>query len=490
VKSLKISLKAEIVLGAVLILIAALRIPTLFEPYWYGDEGIFAAVANGILNHQTLYTQIWDNKPPLIYLTYASVFKFFGPSMFALRATAAIFVVATGYLIFEIARHTLGLKRAFMALVIFTFLQAQIALEANLALTEIFLIFYTTLAFWVYVRFRERKMLRPYFLAGIALGVGFMYKQVGALDAAALGFFVLFAEKGAIKKDFLLTAGFLVPAAIVALVTISNQTFQDFIFAAFTYYRIYLKEGPGLPPMFGVLKVLPVLLTLAYFLYLKKAKQSLRIELLFLIWLSFAILGSLFSGRPYGHYLVQTLPAISLSVASIRFSKQFRSVGSLATFTTWGAIAIILILAFSTFISHNDPLKFGYWRNFLTYAKGDMSHKAYSDTFDRNAAKLDMAANYLKLKGASGQYLYIWGEYAWLYPTSGAINSSKYVTSFHVFGIPTGRDEVSAELKAHEPLFIVVAPNNIGYFDQLSRLINTKYKLDIIIDDVQIYRKI
>lgn len=489
-KSLKISLKAEILLGAILILIAALRIPTFFEPYWYGDEGIFAAVANGILNHQTLYTQAWDNKPPLIYLTYASIFKFFGPTMFALRATTAVFVVATGYLIFEIARHALGLRRAFVALGLFALLQAQITLEANLALTEMFLIAFTTLAFWFYIRFGKEKLLKVYFLAGVALGIGFMYKQVGALDAAALGFFILFFEKKPFKKDFILTAGFFLPLTVISIFTIANHTFQEFIFASFTYYRIYLQEGPGLPAIYGVLKVLPILITISYLLYLKKKSHPIKFEMLFVVWLSFSLLGSLLSGRPYGHYLVQIFPALSLALASIHLPKQVRSISNLTIFSIVIVITMVLYFAFSTFIPRNDPLRFGYWKNFASLASGKISYKAYSDTFDKNAATLQLLTNYLKMKGSGGNYLYIWGEYPWLYPTSQSINSSKYVTSFHVFGVPSGRDELMRDLAQREPLFILVTPNNIGNFDQLDYLINSKYKLDIIINDVLVFHKI
>mgnify|MGYP007068844087 FL=1 len=45
-----------------------LRLPSLFEPYWYGDEGIYLTLGLGIRKGLLLYRDIYDNKPPLIYL--------------------------------------------------------------------------------------------------------------------------------------------------------------------------------------------------------------------------------------------------------------------------------------------------------------------------------------------------------------------------------------------------------------------------------------
>ena len=38
-----------------------LRWPSLFEPYWYGDEGIYHAVGMLINSGESLYSGAWDN---------------------------------------------------------------------------------------------------------------------------------------------------------------------------------------------------------------------------------------------------------------------------------------------------------------------------------------------------------------------------------------------------------------------------------------------
>src|SRR4030042_6518387 len=96
------------ILGIMLFIIFILRFPSLFEPYWYGDEGIFAAVGQNLNHGGILYQTAWDNKPPMIYLTYAAIFKTLGVSMFNLRMIALIVVLATATALYEIAQATLG----------------------------------------------------------------------------------------------------------------------------------------------------------------------------------------------------------------------------------------------------------------------------------------------------------------------------------------------------------------------------------------------
>src|SRR3990167_7243647 len=48
-----------------------LRIPSFFEPYYYGDEMIYLALGEGIRQGIPLYLGLHDNKPPLLYITAA-----------------------------------------------------------------------------------------------------------------------------------------------------------------------------------------------------------------------------------------------------------------------------------------------------------------------------------------------------------------------------------------------------------------------------------
>src|SRR6185312_14427008 len=48
------------------------RIPGLADPPWLNDEGVYATVGRALLHGERLYRQVWENKPPAIYLVNAA----------------------------------------------------------------------------------------------------------------------------------------------------------------------------------------------------------------------------------------------------------------------------------------------------------------------------------------------------------------------------------------------------------------------------------
>ncbi|HEY8173900.1 MAG TPA: hypothetical protein VIH21_12510, partial [Dehalococcoidia bacterium] len=132
--------------GGVVLLTLVLRYPSLFEPRWYGDEGIFAAIAQNMRSGRALYSEAWDNKPPLIFFTYAAVQSLFGTSVLALHAVATAVVIATQCALMAVAALLFGIRRALVAGAIFALLMGTPVIEANLAMTETFMILPATLA--------------------------------------------------------------------------------------------------------------------------------------------------------------------------------------------------------------------------------------------------------------------------------------------------------------------------------------------------------
>src|SRR3989338_434230 len=201
-----------LILTLILFVIFLFRLPSLFEPYWYGDEGIFAAVAANLNQGGVLYQTAWDNKPPMIYLTYAAIFKLFGVSMFWLRLVTLALVLATAVVIYEIAKNILGEKRALLAIFIFGFLTSLRIVEGNLALTEIFMILPISLAMFLIVK--RNFDLISIAGAGFLFAIASLYKQVGALEAAAVGIFLFLYTKRFgefLKRGLVLALGFAVP---------------------------------------------------------------------------------------------------------------------------------------------------------------------------------------------------------------------------------------------------------------------------------------
>ena len=88
-----------------LLLLMLLRVPNLFEPYWYGDEGIYLTVGQAIRDGERLYTEIVDHKTPLIYY-FASV-----PNQLSFRALTMLWMIMTTSAFYAVAKKLLSKNR-------------------------------------------------------------------------------------------------------------------------------------------------------------------------------------------------------------------------------------------------------------------------------------------------------------------------------------------------------------------------------------------
>ena len=119
-----------------------LRLPSLFEPYWYGDEGIYEVLGSAIRQGRILYEGIWDNKPPLLYIVYAV----FNGDQFYARLLSLIFGILATITFFFLSRKLFGQRKheqkiAMWTTGIFAVIFALPLIEGNIANSENFMLF-------------------------------------------------------------------------------------------------------------------------------------------------------------------------------------------------------------------------------------------------------------------------------------------------------------------------------------------------------------
>ncbi len=117
-----------------------LRLPSFFEPHWYTDEASYVGVARALLRGRVLYSQIWNNKPPLQSWTIAAEVRLFGASETGLHAltflTGLLALAAVAYA----AARLLGPRRALVATLLCAVALGLPVIDAELALPESLLI--------------------------------------------------------------------------------------------------------------------------------------------------------------------------------------------------------------------------------------------------------------------------------------------------------------------------------------------------------------
>ena len=201
--------------------------------------------------------------------------------------------------------------------------------------------------------------------------------------------------------------------------------------------------------------------------------------------------------------MVQTLPALSLVLATTKFELKKASI----MFGIGIAVFILLLtkLLFPNVFGWNPGNQFKYYGNFLSYVAGSKSLDNYNSFFDGNVNRIMAADDFIKLNGATGKsvysererrsdnndrehmVVYIWGDLPWIYATSDVWNPSRYVTSFHVFGVPNGKAEVMTSLLKNPPIYILKPPRSIGTFAQLENLLEANYTLVSNIEGTDVY---
>ncbi|MEM9869038.1 MAG: glycosyltransferase, partial [Bacteroidota bacterium] len=72
-----------------------IRFPFFFRDYVDRDESTFIIMGQSWVNGHLPYTHLWDLKPPITFLFFASIITIFGKSFIAIRLFGALLVALT-----------------------------------------------------------------------------------------------------------------------------------------------------------------------------------------------------------------------------------------------------------------------------------------------------------------------------------------------------------------------------------------------------------
>ena len=453
-----------------------LRLPSLFEPPWYDDEGIYAAVANSLLNGQRLYTEVIDNRPPGIYLLYALIMGVFGPNLLFIKLAAISSVIGSQLIVVRIGSHLWSRRAGTIAALLLGILSSAPLFEGNIANAEIFMIFPTCLGMLLWIKGR-------YFYAGIAFGAALSLKQIaGAEFMAAIIAALLFAPYWR-RRAALLLAGYSIPVLLILAYVVISGSFGEFIYANFSYYTDYLQRGARVHPSFLVVKVLllpsSILLMMAWARG-PRSEKSANVALITL-WLVFALFGAIFTGRPYPHYLLPSFPSLSLLIAGCVVSRQTTSVTRvtwprlLATSSVLGISVWLLVSIFVPWSAWASPSRtVGYYRNFAEFVLGIKSRVSYNDFFDKRVNRNLEVASYLASRARDGDSLLVWGDEPWIYALSSLPDVARVTVAYYAYEIPGELKRVAESVAIREPAFIALVTSKPVY-PELKKAIEKNY---------------
>lgn len=447
-----------------------LRFPSLFEPHWYGDEGIYQAIGYALNNGRELYSTIWDNKPPLLYLLYS----IFNAEQFALRAISLLFGIASIIAFFFLAKKIYRSQKAtFLSTSLFAILFSLPTFEGNIANAENFMLFFIILTGYFIIPHRVTEQAFPkknhLFFSGILLGIAFLFKIVAIFDTASFILFLfllhspiihsfsdilrLFEKKRLlhfIAKILPLLLGFISLFAAAMFYFLLNGTHGDFLHAVFARNVEYVgyKNTYFFPQGLLVTKLLLLLTSVVLFTW-KKDTFSLTLRFI-LIWLGFSLFNAYFSQRPYTHYLLVLLPSFCLAVGLLTtLSKKARIKLAVLLF----GIAFLLL---NTFRYYSVRKTVGYYGNFISYIQGEKDLRAYRAFFDRRTPLYYDLASYLKNHVKENEEIFIWGDAPQIYLLSHTIPVGRYTVAYHILSSSDNTEEAFTSINNRPPRFLVV----------------------------------
>ncbi len=445
-----------------------LRLPSLIEPNWYGDEGIYQVIGKAMVNNSMLYTQIWDNKPPLLYITYALLNgEQFQVRMFSL-ISGLIAVVAFFYLSRLLFK---SLKSSVISTFLFAVLFATPIMEGNIANAENFMLFpVITAGLLIYkISIKDHKPSAIRYLlisAGLLLGIAFLYKIVAFFDFAAFIIFLLITNfpkrlsltfRG-IKADYRshvvpltpMLAGFLIPLLIAGLYFISQNAFSEFVRAVFSSNVDYVGYSNKLLIPQGLLILKVFLLITGLVLIFLKRTETAKPVIFVLLWFVLSLFNTFFSGRPYTHYTLVLLPSLCL-LAGFLFELNKSRIRNIIFI----AVIVSIVILSNTF-KFNLNNAFLYYGNAVAFVTGGKDVYSYQNFFDRKTPRDYEIAQYLRTRTKSDDNIFIWGDSAQIYTLSNKLPPGKYTVSYHITQYKNALPETEQALRKSNPKYVII----------------------------------
>ena len=457
-----------------------LRLPLLFEPFTYADEGIYLTLGQALKKGLVLYRDIHDNKPPLLYLIAALTGSF---SIYHL--VYFLWGLATIFVFYRLASILFPKNQKAMITTtsLFAILTSLPMFEGNIANAENFMLLPILAGFYLIFKFLSQptskaKFSWPWFAAGLLFSMAVLFKVPAIFDfLAALMICLLLIKAKTIKAVifhlFSLTIGFLAPISLTLVFFGLKQALGQYLTAAFSQNLPYLSSWGipeakigGFSPEFIFRVFFLVLLLIILFLFRQKLSLVVKIVVVWFFTSAFAVL---LSTRPYPHYLLQILPPFSLSFGLI-FLKENKLVKVIPLI-----LLLFFIFIFKFFNFWYYP-NWSYFKNFYQYALKMESKQNYLAYFGPQTKSLYQTADFIRTHTSPEEKIFIWGNQPSIYALARRLPVGRYTVAYHIIDFKAQTETLNI-LRFQPPHWLIVSQDENQAFPQLEDFINDDYLL-------------
>lgn len=481
----KIHVPAPVVL--IIAIIFILRIPSFFEPYYYGDEMIYLNLGEAVKKGMVLYRDIHDNKPPLLYLTAA-----IAGNVFWFRAILAGWMIITTIFFWKLASALFpkNKKVVYVSVLTFALLTTIPLLEGQIANAELFMVGPTIIAF--YILLTKKLTAKNLMFSGSLIAVSTLFKMPAFFDVGAIVCLWLISTslntqdvRVFVRKSGLLLVGFVAPIAFTFLWYWLRGGLSEYVVAAFLqnvgYVSSWRAGGEEVPFLAKNLPLITrglVVISGIGILYYFRKKISLQFTFV-TAWILFSLFAATLSERPYPHYLIQVVPSAAFLVGILAASKSKEQ-----------ALSIIPLFILGTAVVYFQfwyyP-SFSYYSNFINFATGATTKEEYFDGFSGQVNTNYKIASFIRSSSRESDHIFVWGDSPAIYALSKRLPPIKYVATYHINDFSSQEETVDG-LSQKPPKLMVILPG-ADSFPLLNSFLKNSYMQIENIDGAQIWRQ-
>src|SRR5713101_987974 len=224
----------------IILLTVAIRLPSLLHPQPIDSEEMYSVVANEIVDGGRPYADAVERKPPLLFWTYAAVFKVAGEFNWkALHIVALMWTLCAMAGLYVIGRELFDRNTGLIAALFYGVFQHWLTWK-NLTFDGEMLMNLPIIWAWAIALCPSSSRLRPeLFPAGVLLGAAFLLKQPAAIAAVPLGIYLLLpsyrasrslTRTNSITQATILTVGFFAALGLVTTVLQGEGIFRETVY--------------------------------------------------------------------------------------------------------------------------------------------------------------------------------------------------------------------------------------------------------------------
>ncbi len=486
------------VLGIILLTVT-IRLPSLLHPEPIDSEAMYSVVANEIVDGGRPYIDAVERKPPLLFWTYAAIFKVAGEFNWkALHFVALVWTLCAMAGLYVIGRELFDRNTGLIAALFYGVFQHWLTWK-NLTFDGEMLMNLPIIWAWAIALRPSSSRLRPeLFPAGALLGAAFLLKQPAAIAAVPLGIYLLLpsyrASRRLTRTNSIIQAAILTAGFFAALGLVTTVLWKQGILHEAFYWTIADHDIPHVFWRKGMVNTLAFLgaclpLVIGAIMACRDqskiwAKRTAERTALFGLFAASAI-GAAAGARFYPHYYVQLIPPLALLAAPYYARLWSRTM--------------------------QPP----HWllRPAVTYAWLALTVVAFSiEDWTALAPRCvpSEAGRYLFTHSDPADRIFVWGQNSEIYLDAERRPACRYITTFpltgYIFGgpipgfdtrrriMPGAWTTLEQDFARHPPIYIVdlysepAALYPVGDFPILAKLLKERYQLVARTADGVIYR--